>query len=83
MKRLTSLALAAAVVAGTLGASTAQAQDYHPWHPGDRYHGERHVEEHWRHDHLPRPPHGAEWVQDHGHFVLVRGDGVVLRVWGQ
>jgi len=92
MKRLTNLYLAAAVAVGTLGASAAQAQyyapppppgAYHHWHPGDRYDGRRHVVEHWRDEHLPRPPHGAVWVDDHGHFVLVRGDGVILRVWGE
>ena len=89
MKRLTNLYLAAAVVMGTLSAGAAQAQyyapaqGYHPWHPGDRFQGQRHADEHWRRDNLPRPPHGATWGEDHGHFVLVRGDGVVLRVWGQ
>jgi hypothetical protein len=96
MKRLTKLHLpsavaAAALAVATLGASAAQAQYYapsppgytHHWHHGDRFYGHRDVVDHWDRYRLPPPPRGAYWVHDGPRFVLLGGDGIVIRVWGQ
>jgi len=78
----------------SLAGTAAQAQQYyapppppgyyHHWHHGERYWGPRHVVYHWWKYGLPAPPPGAVWVEagDSHHFVLVGGDGYVIRAWG-
>ncbi len=43
----------------------------HSWHNGDRYTGGRVVVSNWQMHHLHRPPHGYEWVQNGGQYVLI------------
>jgi Ni/Co efflux regulator RcnB len=40
------------------------------WHRGDRYDGRCEWVD-WRREHLREPPHGYEWVDEGGQFVLI------------
>ncbi|OYV32267.1 MAG: hypothetical protein B7Z80_27420, partial [Rhodospirillales bacterium 20-64-7] len=54
---------------------------WHHWRPGDRYDGPRYIVHRWRYYHLPPPPPGAYWVNEGGRFVLVGGNGLVIRLF--
>lgn len=93
MPRLKFLLLASALAFAPLLPAAAQAQPYQPgppppgyyhhhWHRGDRYFGHWDVVHHWRYYRLPPPPYGAVWVREGGGFLLLRGDGIILRMWG-
>jgi Ni/Co efflux regulator RcnB len=43
----------------------------HGWHNGDHYTGGRMVVGNWQAQHLRQPPHGYEWVQNNGQYVLI------------
>ncbi len=85
---LRSLILASSLLASAFGASAAQAQyyqpypGYHHWHEGDRYFGPRHFIHAWERYRLPPPPYGYGWVRDGHRFLLLRGDGRIVRIWG-
>ncbi len=70
MKRLTSCALAAAIAAGSLGVSAAQAQPYQPYGPGPGYGhegpGYGPPGHHWRDgDRFYGDRHGIDWRYHH------------------
>lgn len=55
--------------------------DTHHWRHGQRYDGHRQVVHNWHQYHLRQPPHGYEWVQDGGQFVLIAiASGVIAEV---
>ncbi len=54
---------------------------WHHWRPGDRYDGPRYIVHNWGYYHLPPPPPGAYWVNTGGRFVLVGGNGLVIRLF--
>ncbi len=53
----------------------------HQWRHGQRYNGHRQVVHNWNQYHLRQPPHGYEWVQDGGQFVLIGiASGIIAEV---
>jgi len=51
---------------------------WHQWHHGDHYYGDRYVVNNWHHYGLRPPPHGYQWVQNGGQFVMIAiASGVV------
>lgn len=94
MNKLRSFFVAGTALVMSLGtAAVAQAQHYapppgywhhhhhHHWHVGEWYHGPRHIIVHWRRHDLPPPPYGYVWVQYGPQFLLIRPDGMIMRVW--
>jgi hypothetical protein len=92
---LTKLLLASTVALTSFGIGAAQAQYYappppppgfyhhhHHWHEGDRYYGYGHPIHHWERYRLPPPPPGHYWVNEDGRFLLIRPDGVIVRIFG-
>lgn len=52
-----------------------------PWARGDHFDGRREVVGNYSHYHLNRPPHGYEWVNSGGQFVMIAvASGVVASI---
>lgn len=53
----------------------------HAWHNGNHYTGGRVVVSDWQMRHLHQPPHGYEWVQSNGQYVMIAvASGVIADV---
>ncbi len=53
----------------------------HNWRRGEHFDGRGVAVYDWRYYHLTPPPHGYEWVQDNGQFVLVAiATGIIVEV---
>jgi Ni/Co efflux regulator RcnB len=88
MKRLLSAAAALSLLAGPVLTSSAALADHYvhhnDWHKGSRighddWNRGQHVD--YNAHHLHRPPHGYEWRQVDGNFVLAAvATGVIASV---